>query len=105
MKSDQRNVSMSNFHGLRNTINRLQTMHDHDEVLAKSLTLKLNAFMRTVTMLVQTALVSLQEMERQYVERVLQSTAWNKAQAARVLEVDIKTLNKKIRDFNIVRPA
>ena len=44
-------------------------------------------------------------MERQYVDRVLQSTGWNKAQAARVLEVDIKTLNKKIRDFSIVRPA
>ena len=49
----------------------------------------------------QTALVSLQEMERQYVDRVLQSTGWNKAQAARVLEVDIKTLNKKIRDFSL----
>jgi len=25
--------------------------------------------------------------------------------AARVLEVDIKTLNKKIRDFGLMRPA
>jgi len=28
------------------------------------------------------------------------ATGWNKAAAARVLEVDIKTLNKKIRDFS-----
>jgi len=31
----------------------------------------------------------------------LHATGWNKARAARVLEVDIKTLNKKIRDFKI----
>jgi transcriptional regulator of acetoin/glycerol metabolism len=36
---------------------------------------------------------------------VLASTAWNKAQAARVLDVDIKTLNKKIRDFGLTRTA
>ena len=35
------------------------------------------------------------------VERVLNATTWNKARAARVLEVDIKTLNKKIRDFKL----
>ena len=39
------------------------------------------------------------------VERVLAATGWNKARAARVLEVDVKTLNKKIRDYNLVRPA
>jgi transcriptional regulator with GAF, ATPase, and Fis domain len=44
-------------------------------------------------------------MERRYVERVLGSTGWNKAAAARLLEIDIKTLNKKIRDFSITRPA
>jgi transcriptional regulator with GAF, ATPase, and Fis domain len=47
----------------------------------------------------------LHEVERRHVERVLEATAWNKARAARVLEVDIKTLNKKIRDFGITRPA
>jgi transcriptional regulator of acetoin/glycerol metabolism len=50
-------------------------------------------------------LVPLQEIERRHVERVLQATGWNKAQAARVLEVDIKTLNKKIRDFNLIKTA
>jgi DNA-binding NtrC family response regulator len=46
-------------------------------------------------------LVPLAEVERRHVEQVLQATAWNKARAARVLEVDIKTLNKKIRDFKL----
>ena len=47
------------------------------------------------------ALTPLAEIERRHVERVLKATSWNKARAARVLEVDIKTLNKKIRDFKI----
>jgi len=38
-------------------------------------------------------LPSLAEIERRHVGRVLQATGWNKARAARVLEVDIKTLN------------
>jgi DNA-binding NtrC family response regulator len=46
-------------------------------------------------------LVPLAEIERRHVEQVLNATAWNKARAARVLEVDIKTLNKKIRDFKL----
>ena len=48
-------------------------------------------------------LVPLAEVERRHVEQVLNATAWNKAKAARVLEVDIKTLNKKIRDFKLAQ--
>jgi DNA-binding protein Fis len=32
---------------------------------------------------------------------VLNATGWNKARAARVLDVDVKTLNKKIRDYSL----
>jgi len=48
-----------------------------------------------------TGLLPLSEVERRHVERVLEATAWNKTRAARVLGIDIKTLNKKIRDFHI----
>jgi DNA-binding protein Fis len=34
---------------------------------------------------------------------VLNATGGNKARAARVLAIDIKTLNKKIRDFKLVQ--
>jgi DNA-binding NtrC family response regulator len=50
-------------------------------------------------------LTPLAEVERRHVERVLHATGWNKARTARVLEVDIKTLNKKIRDFKLVHDA
>jgi len=46
-------------------------------------------------------LVALADVERRHVERVLNATGWNKARAARVLDVDVKTLNKKIRDFSL----
>ncbi len=105
MERLQRYEWPGNIRELRNLIERLQILHDGDEVQANALPAELTVVKRTAAEPAQTPLVSLQEMERQYVERVLQSTAWNKAQAARVLEVDIKTLNKKIRDFNILRPA
>jgi len=46
--------------------------------------------------------VSLAEMERVHIARVLQETGWKKMQAARLLAIDLKTLNKKIRDYNLV---
>ena len=48
-------------------------------------------------------MLPLAEVERRHVERVLHATGWNKARAARVLGIDIKTLNKKIRDFTLAQ--
>lgn len=45
--------------------------------------------------------VSLAELERAHIARVLQETGGKKMQAARLLGIDIKTLNKKIRDYQI----
>ncbi len=49
---------------------------------------------------------SLAEMERLHLARVLQETGGKKMQAARLLGIDIKTLNQKIKRYNItVQPA
>ena len=45
--------------------------------------------------------VSLAEMERLQVTSVLRQTGGKKMQAARLLGIDIKTLNKKIKDYGI----
>jgi len=45
--------------------------------------------------------ISLKENERRHVRRVLDYTGGTRAQAARILEVDIKTLRKKIRDYGL----
>jgi len=36
---------------------------------------------------------------------VLKATGWNKARAASVLGVDVKTLNKKMRDYSLAKPS
>ena len=45
--------------------------------------------------------VSLAEMERLHIGRVLRETGGTSMQAARLLAIDLKTLNKKIRDYTM----
>jgi len=56
-----------------------------------------------VTVAEENLLIPLREVARQHVANVLDGCGWNKNRAARVLEVDVKTVNKKIRDFGITR--
>src|SRR5687767_4231372 len=96
-----------NIRELRNLVERLQILHEGSEVRASDLPPELRRAPEPAEVHndAEPALVPLAQVERRHVERVLAATGWNKARAARVLEVDVKTLNKKIRDFNLVRPA
>jgi two-component system, NtrC family, response regulator AtoC len=93
-----------NIRELRNVIERLQILHEGSEIGLEELPTELIG-REEVAETAETPLVSLEEVERRHIDRVLAACQWNKARAARVLEVDIKTLNKKIRDFNLSRPA
>jgi DNA-binding NtrC family response regulator len=96
-----------NIRELRNFIERLQILHEGHEVRACHLPIgssRTPAAGAPAPAAAANHLVSLAQVERRHVERVLNATGWNKARAARVLEVDIKTLNKKIRDFKIGPP-
>jgi DNA-binding NtrC family response regulator len=99
-----------NIRELRNLIERLHILHEGGEVRASDLPGEFHGAPTAAPSSpagppVGTAevLTPLAEVERRHVERVLLATGWNKARAARVLEIDIKTLNKKIRDFKIVQ--
>jgi two-component system response regulator AtoC len=96
-----------NIRELRNLVERLQILHEGSEVRASDLPPELRRAPEPAEVHddPEPALVPLAQVERRHVERVLAATGWNKARAARVLEVDVKTLNKKIRDFNLVRRA
>ncbi len=98
-----------NVRELRNVIERMQILHEGDEVQAADLPAEFRAAPRATLAdrdgAGEPALAPLHEVERRHVERVLGATGWNKARAARVLGVDIKTLNKKIRDFGLTRSA
>jgi two-component system response regulator AtoC len=101
-----------NIRELRNLIERMHILHEGDEVRASDLPAEF-ATTPPVTPSAASAaapgvtahevLTPLADVERRHVERVLHATGWNKARAARVLEVDVKTLNKKIRDFRIAQ--
>jgi DNA-binding NtrC family response regulator len=96
-----------NVRELRNLIERLQILREGGEVRVGDLPAEFTGSAHGVRSPAPepSTLVSLSEMERQHVERVLRATAWNKARAARILDVDIKTLNKKIRDFGLMKSA
>jgi len=49
--------------------------------------------------------VALVDVERQHIAHVLQQTGGKKMQAARLLGIDLKTLNKKIKDYGIEMPG
>jgi two-component system, NtrC family, response regulator AtoC len=93
-----------NIRELRNLVERMQILHEGEAVHAEDLPHEFGRPQRFVET-AEPVMLPLHEVERRHVEHVLATTAWNKARAARVLEVDIKTLNKKIRDFGLTRPA
>ena len=97
-----------NIRELRNLIERLQILHPGGDVTAADLPAEFGraapaAAGPTTPPPADDDLVPLAEIERRHIERVLRATGWNKARAARVLAIDIKTLNKKIRDFALAQ--
>ncbi len=55
----------------------------------------------TSTLVRKDGSVSLEELEARYIHSVLTSTGWKRSEAARVLDVDPKTLYRKIRKFGL----
>ena len=49
-------------------------------------------------------LMSLKEMEAQYINHVLRFNRWNKSRASEILGITRPTLDKKIRDYELVDP-
>jgi two-component system, NtrC family, response regulator AtoC len=47
--------------------------------------------------------LSIVEMERQLIHKVLENTAWKRAEAARILGINRTTLYNKIRDYELVQ--
>lgn len=45
--------------------------------------------------------LSLEDMEKEHIEQVLKKTGWNKTEAAKVLKIGLRTLYRKIAEYNI----
>ncbi len=48
--------------------------------------------------------VSLESLEQQHILAVLESTGWNKSQAARILGIERSTLDRKLKRYRVSRP-
>jgi two-component system response regulator AtoC len=48
--------------------------------------------------------MSLKEMEKQYIDHVLRFTRWNKSRTSEILGITRPTLDKKIKDYELVDP-
>ena len=94
-----------NVRELRNLVERLQILHEGGEVTSADLPAEFGPASPARPEPAESPLLPLSEIERRHVAHVLAATNWNKTRAARILQVDIKTLNKKIRDFGLMRSA
>lgn len=88
-----------NVRELQNAMERAVTLSKFDHITACALPENIRDYRPESLVIVDddpSKLVSLEEMNRRYVHRVLQATGGNRALAARVLKIDVKTLRRKL---------
>lgn len=45
--------------------------------------------------------LALEDMEKKHIEQVLEKTGWNKTEAAKILKIGLRTLYRKIEEYNL----
>ncbi|MCB9708257.1 MAG: sigma-54-dependent Fis family transcriptional regulator [Myxococcales bacterium] len=92
-----------NVRQLQNSIERAVTLTRFEEITVDDLPEKIGRFESTKMVLVDSDaehLLSLSELEKRYIERVLTAVAGNKTQAAAVLGLDRRTLYRKLERYD-----
>jgi two-component system, NtrC family, response regulator AtoC len=88
-----------NVRELRNAIERAVALARHDTITVDDLPEKIREYREAHVIVVSqdpSELVSLEEVERRYIQRVMEVAAGNKSLAAQILGLDRKTLYRKI---------
>ena len=96
-----------NVRQLRNVVERAVALTRFEEVSVSDLPDKVQSF-RPTQLVVDTEpdhMLSLEELERRYIERVLSSVGHNKTRAAKVLGVDRRTLYRKLERYEEKRKS
>ena len=89
-----------NVRELRNAIERAVVLTEHDQVGVEDLPSRIRKYQSTDVLVaaeVPEALVTLEEVENRYIQRVLASVQGNRARAARILGLDRKTLYRRLK--------
>ncbi len=97
-----------NVRELQNCIERAVALASFDRISVGDLPEKVRAFKSTHIVLGgedPSELVSLEELEKRYVQRVLEAVAGNKSAAARILRIERKTLYRMLERWGLDAPA
>src|SRR5262249_39879121 len=87
-----------NVRELRNVVERLVVLSSGEEVTPADVALHLPA----ISPEIEGKLPTLDEVERRHILKVLQHTGGNRARAARILDVDPKTLYNKLKSYSML---
>ena len=82
---------------LANVIERAVVLADHDTLLPEDLDFPNNAGLEALLQQGADGNIPLEELEREYVRRVLEEHGGNKAGAARILGINRRTLYRKLK--------
>jgi len=91
-----------NVRELRNAIEHASVLARHEQIIVEDLPKNIHAYRSTQLVVGSNnpaELVSLEEFERRYILHVLKTVADNRTLAARILQLDRKTLYRKLRDY------
>ena len=96
-----------NVRELENVIARAVILSDGDEIGADDLPEKIRRGPdRKGTLIIDTPVLSLEELEREYILKVLDYTGWQKKRASEILGINASTLYRKLLGYGITsRPA
>ena len=92
-----------NVRELQNCVERAVTLTRFDTIVVEDLPQKIRSYRSSQLVLFGTdpdQLLPLEEVERRYIERVLDAVGDNKTQAARVLGLDRRTLYRKLERYS-----
>ena len=87
-----------NIRELKNVIEHAIFLRDDDQIQPQHLPYDIQESTAAETGL------SLAAVEAQHIRRILHSTHWNKTQAAKLLQIGLATLYRKMQDYEIVQP-
>jgi two-component system response regulator HydG len=97
-----------NVRELQNSIERAVTLARFAEVKVDDLPPKIRDYRSSDVLLAgadPAELVTLEEVERRYIQRVMEAVAWNKTEATRVLGIDRSTLYRKLDRYGLSPPG
>jgi len=93
-----------NVRELENAVERALVLAESDQIEPRDLPPEIVQAVES-TLALQKAPVSMKEMEKAHIIRVLETARWNQAEAARALEIGYNTLWRKMKEYGIKKPS